>query len=88
MGRGTSLEDASVPVEHLADYIAALDRLMTETDTRAVYYAHASAGCLHVRPFLNTKDTREVAKMRAISEAPMTNSSQLTHLENLLASSR
>ena len=65
------IEDASVPVEHLADYIEALDRLLTETGTKAVYYAHASAGCLHVRPFLNTKDTREVERMRAISEGSM-----------------
>ncbi len=65
------IEDASVPVEHLAAYIEALDRLLTETGTRAVYYAHASAGCLHVRPFINTKDAAEVAKMRAISEGSM-----------------
>ncbi|MFQ5568131.1 MAG: FAD-binding and (Fe-S)-binding domain-containing protein [Rhodothermales bacterium] len=65
------IEDASVPVEHLADYIEELDRLLAETDTRAAYYAHASAGCLHVRPFLNTRDPRDVAKMREISQGSM-----------------
>ncbi len=65
------VEDAAVPVEHLADYIDELDRLLAETGTRAAYYAHASAGCLHVRPFLNTKDPREVGKLREISMGAM-----------------
>lgn len=65
------IEDASVPVEHLADYIADLDALMTETDTKAAYYAHASAGCLHVRPFFNLKEQREVGKLREISMGSM-----------------
>ena len=65
------IEDASVPVEHLAGYIEELDQVFEETNTEAVFYAHASAGCLHVRPFLNTKDAREVIKMREISAASM-----------------
>lgn len=65
------IEDASVPVEHLADYIQELSRLIDKTDTKAVYYAHASAGCLHVRPFLNTKEAAEVEKMETIAEGSM-----------------
>jgi FAD/FMN-containing dehydrogenase/Fe-S oxidoreductase len=61
------VEDAAVPVEHLADYIDNLEQLLAETDTPAVMYAHASAGCLHVRPFINTKDATEVAKMKEIA---------------------
>ena len=61
------IEDASVPVEHLADYIDELSTFVDATDTRAAYYAHASAGCLHVRPFVNTKDEAEVEKMEAIA---------------------
>ncbi len=65
------IEDAAVPVEHLADYVADLERLLQETNTRAVFYAHASAGCLHIRPFINTKDAREVEKMRDIAVGSM-----------------
>lgn len=65
------IEDASVPVEHLADYIDDLDRLLESTKTSAVFYAHASAGCLHVRPFLNTKMANEVEKLREISFGSM-----------------
>ena len=32
------------------------------------WYAHASVGCLHVRPVLNMKDGGDVRKMRAIAE--------------------
>lgn len=61
------IEDASVPVQNLADYIGELSQLIEATDTKAVYYAHASAGCLHVRPFVNTKDAEEVEKMKEIA---------------------
>ena len=61
------IEDASVPVEHLADYIDELSSFVDASDTRAAYYAHASAGCLHVRPFVNTRDEAEVEKMERIA---------------------
>ena len=61
------IEDASVPVENLADYIEELSAFVDETDTRAAYYAHASAGCLHVRPFVNTRSEAEVEKMERIA---------------------
>ena len=31
------------------------------------YYAHASAGCLHIRPLINIKLSAELDKMKAIS---------------------
>ncbi len=65
------IEDASVPVEHLAEYISELDTYLESCGTRVAYYAHASAGCLHVRPFLNLKDAAEVEKMQDISLASM-----------------
>lgn len=65
------IEDASVPPEHLADYIAALKQVLKETDTPVALYAHASAGCLHVRPFINLKDAAQVEKMARIAQASM-----------------
>jgi len=65
------IEDAAVPVEHLADYVDALTALMAETGTEAVVYAHASGGCLHVRPFINTRDAAEVEKLRTLAVASM-----------------
>lgn len=65
------IEDASVPVEHLAEYIAGLTAVAEETNTEMAMYAHASAGTLHVRPFINTKDAAEVRKMEEIARASM-----------------
>lgn len=65
------IEDASVPVEHLADYIDELSTFVDKTETRAAYYAHASAGCLHVRPFVNTQDEAEVKKMERIAKTSL-----------------
>ena len=65
------IEDASVPVEHLADYIEDLEVLLEKTNTRAAMYAHASTGCLHVRPFINTREESEVTKMRDIAYGSM-----------------
>jgi len=63
------IEDCSVPVEHLAAYVAAIREAIAGQGTQAAFYAHASAGCLHVRPLINLKRAGEVARMAAISEA-------------------
>jgi FAD/FMN-containing dehydrogenase/Fe-S oxidoreductase len=63
------IEDCAVPLEHLADYTDAVTELFARHGTRGTWYAHASVGCLHVRPILNMKDGRDVAAMRAIAEA-------------------
>ena len=65
------IEDAAVPVENLAEYIEKLDKYISETGTQVAYYAHASAGCVHVRPFLNLKLRDEVEKMKDIALASM-----------------
>jgi Fe-S oxidoreductase len=62
------IEDCAVPLEHLADYTAAITDLFDRHGTRGTWYAHASVGCLHVRPILNLRDPRGMAAMRAIAE--------------------
>ena len=63
------IEDCAVPLEHLAEYTARVEELFAKHETKAVWYAHASVGCLHVRPILNLKLRSEVGKMRDIAEA-------------------
>ncbi|RIK46161.1 MAG: FAD-binding oxidoreductase [Chloroflexi bacterium] len=63
------IEDVSVPVEHLAEYVAEVKRLCAEHGTVAAYYAHASAGCPHIRPLLSLKDAHGIASMEAITLA-------------------
>jgi FAD/FMN-containing dehydrogenase/Fe-S oxidoreductase len=62
------LEDCAVRLEDLADYTDRLTRIFEKHGTRGTWYAHASVGCLHVRPVLNVKQEIEVRKMRAIAE--------------------
>ncbi|MGJ5046433.1 FAD-binding and (Fe-S)-binding domain-containing protein [Bradyrhizobium oligotrophicum] len=62
------VEDCAVPLPHLADYTARLNEVFARYGTRGTMYAHASEGCLHVRPVLNLKLEKDVKAMRAIAE--------------------
>jgi Fe-S oxidoreductase len=62
------VEDCAVPLEHLADYTSKLNDLFARHGTRGTWYAHASVGCLHVRPVLNLRLEHDVNAMRAIAE--------------------
>ena len=62
------IEDCAVPLEHLADYTQRLTAVFDRYGTTGTWYAHASVGCLHVRPVLDMKQDVDVAKLRAIAE--------------------
>jgi FAD/FMN-containing dehydrogenase/Fe-S oxidoreductase len=62
------VEDCAVPLPHLADYTERLNTIFAKHGTRGTMYAHASEGCLHVRPVLNLKLEKDVKAMRAIAE--------------------
>jgi len=62
------VEDCAVPLQHLADYTDRLTAVFDKHGTTGTWYAHASEGCLHVRPVLNLKLDKDVAAMRAIAE--------------------
>ena len=63
------VEDCAVPLEHLADYTDRLTEVFHSHGTTGTWYAHASEGCLHVRPVLNLKLEKDVKAMRDIAEA-------------------
>lgn len=62
------IEDCAVPLEHLAEYATAVDEIFRRHGTDGTWYAHASVGCLHVRPALNLRDPDDVAAVRRIAE--------------------
>jgi Fe-S oxidoreductase len=62
------IEDCAVPLERLAEYTEAIEALFARHESEGTWYAHASVGCLHVRPILNLKTTDGLRKMRAIAE--------------------
>ncbi len=62
------IEDCAVPLERLAEYTDRLTEIFRRYGTSGTWYAHASVGCLHIRPALNLKSAADVEKMRAIAE--------------------
>jgi FAD/FMN-containing dehydrogenase/Fe-S oxidoreductase len=62
------IEDCAVPLAHLADYTSHITELFRRNGVQGTWYAHASVGCLHVRPVLNMKDDADLVRMRRIAE--------------------
>lgn len=61
------IEDTAVALEDLKDFIAEFSQIMKGYDQSAVYYAHAGAGELHLRPILNLKKSEDVGLFRSIT---------------------
>jgi FAD/FMN-containing dehydrogenase/Fe-S oxidoreductase len=61
------VEDTAVAPEKLRDYIERFLAIVASHGTTAGVYAHASVGCLHVRPVVNMKTAEGVAKFEAIA---------------------
>lgn len=65
------IEDCAVPVENLGEFVRSMQLILEAHGTRAAFYAHASAGCLHIRPLVNLKTGSGVGQLRSISEAAL-----------------
>ncbi|MGB0930313.1 MAG: FAD-binding and (Fe-S)-binding domain-containing protein [Chitinophagales bacterium] len=63
------IEDTAVELQDLPEYIADFTDIMDNFNQQSVYYAHADAGELHLRPLLNLKDTEDRKLFREIGEA-------------------
>jgi FAD/FMN-containing dehydrogenase/Fe-S oxidoreductase len=62
------IEDCAVRLEDLAEYTDRLTQVFAKHGTYGTWYAHASVGCLHVRPVINLKQELGARQMRAIAE--------------------
>ncbi len=62
------IEDTAVTVNDLPDYISEFTEMMKKYNQEAVYYAHAGAGELHLRPILNLKKKEDVVLFRKITK--------------------
>lgn len=61
------IEDTAVDLQDLPAYISEFTSMMDNYGQKAVYYAHAGAGELHLRPILNLKESNEVALFKKIT---------------------
>jgi len=62
------VEDCAVELPDLAEFTAGLTEVFNKHGTPGTWYAHASVGCLHVRPVLNMKLEKDADTMRKIAE--------------------
>ena len=62
------IEDCAIPVERLGDFVREVERILEAHGTFGGIYAHASAGCLHIRPVLDLQKGEGVRAMREIAE--------------------
>lgn len=62
------IEDCAVSPEDLPDYVADIQKLLSEEQVHASYYAHAGAGELHIEPFINLKSAEGRRQFRSILE--------------------
>ncbi len=62
------LEDCAVELKDLAEYTDKLTHIFDKHGAKGTWYAHASVGCLHVRPVLDMKQQGGADTMRAIAE--------------------
>lgn len=62
-----SIEDTAVELSDLPAYIADFSAMMQRHGQDAIYYAHAGAGELHLRPVLNLKTKEGVYQFRNIA---------------------
>jgi FAD/FMN-containing dehydrogenase/Fe-S oxidoreductase len=63
------VEDTAVAPEKLRDYIDRFLAIVRDHGTTAGVYAHASVGCLHVRPVVNLKTEAGVRQFEQIARA-------------------
>jgi len=61
------IEDTAVALKDLSSYILEFTQLMKGYNQNAVYYAHAGAGELHLRPILNLKKQEGVKLFKEIT---------------------
>ena len=63
------VEDTAVAPERLSEFIGRFLEIIRAHHTTAGVYAHASVGCLHVRPVVNMKTEEGVQKFESIAKA-------------------
>ena len=61
------IEDTAVALEDLPNFIEDFTKILDEYQQEAVYYAHAGAGEIHLRPILNLKKKEDVVLFRKIT---------------------
>jgi FAD/FMN-containing dehydrogenase/Fe-S oxidoreductase len=62
------VEDCAVDPSKLSEFFMRFRDVIAKYKTSAGYYGHASVGCLHIRPLINTKDARDIQVMKNMTD--------------------
>ena len=65
------IEDCAIPVDHLGEFVREVEAILHAHGTTGGIYAHASGGCLHIRPILDLRSEPSRKSLRAIAEATL-----------------
>lgn len=60
------VEDTAVAPERLPEFVARFRDILSSAGTHGAFYGHASVGCLHIRPLIDTKSPDDLIRMRRI----------------------
>ncbi|MHC4477116.1 MAG: FAD-linked oxidase C-terminal domain-containing protein [Planctomycetota bacterium] len=61
------IEDVSVGKDRLGEYISGMKEIGRRYEIALSFYGHAGDGELHIRPYLDLSDPKEVQKMRSVA---------------------
>lgn len=64
----TFVEDTAVDPSRLREFVHDFRKIVERHGTRAAYWAHASVGCLHIRPLVDVRSPEDRERMVAIAE--------------------
>ncbi|MCA9311380.1 MAG: 4Fe-4S dicluster domain-containing protein, partial [Phycisphaerales bacterium] len=64
----TFVEDTAVDPARLPQFVKDFRAIVQKHGTFAAYFAHASVGCLHIRPMLALRDPADIHHMQGIAE--------------------
>ncbi|RPI82626.1 MAG: FAD-binding oxidoreductase, partial [Planctomycetaceae bacterium] len=62
------VEDTAVEPARLAAFTRRFRGILSKHRITGAYYGHASVGCLHIRPMIDTKSAADLAILRAVSD--------------------
>ncbi|HXQ37167.1 MAG TPA: FAD-linked oxidase C-terminal domain-containing protein, partial [Anaerolineales bacterium] len=65
------IEDCAIPVDRLGEFVRDVEGIMQSHGTSGGIYAHASGGCLHIRPILDIHVAAGGRSLRGIAEATL-----------------
>ncbi len=62
------VEDTAVEPKQLAQFTRRFKAILSKHGITGAYYGHASVGCLHIRPMVDTKSAQDLAILKAVSD--------------------